>query len=260
MENNDPQESQDMRLKVISDYNFDELETKAYKMCLIWLDRSRKIFPEYKHTPMKQGDPRKSLIFKLCYKFARETAGILEEKDYNLYVRAQLEVLKHINACNGKALIDINCLVGDKAWKRWKLWKRKYDAVSAKPTEISQAVGPGEIKAIDGLERTKEFISKTFGATPDLEKYREAYINKNLFRWINFGKISPYYLTISPHIQKLLSPEDFKKLNFDVDLYKPCITENVKKKFREIFAHENLPSDTIENNIKEPIIDFDYLK
>jgi hypothetical protein len=237
-DNQETPEIKDVRLEAILDYEMDELEGKAYKLCLIWLDRSRKVFPDYQHTGMKRGDPRKSLIFKVCYKLVRETQGVLEDKDYPLYIRAQLDVLRHINTGKGHPLIDANCLVGEKAWKRWKLWKRKYDSISAKPTEVSQAAGPGVVKAIDGLERTKEFLTKTLGAAPGIDKYREAYLNNNLFRWANFGKISPYYLVISPHIATVMTPEDFKRLNFDPSLYKSCITDEVMQRFKEMFPHE----------------------
>lgn len=231
-------EDMDMRLEAIVDYEMDELEGKAYKLCLIWLDRSRKVFPDYQHTGMKKGDPRRSLIFKICYKLARETQGILEEKDYSLYVRAQLDVLRHINCGKLQPLIDPNCLVGEKAWKRWKLWKRKYDALTQKPCEVPQATAPGTAKAIDGLERTKEFLTKALGANPGIDKYREAYTNRNLFRWINFGKISPYYMALSPHLNAVMSQDDLKKLNFDVGVYKPCLTQEVLVKFKELFPHE----------------------
>lgn len=231
-------ENKDMRLEAIVDYKMDELETKAYKLSLLWIDKSRKIFPDYKHTEMKKGDPRKSLIFKMCFKLARETQGVLEDKDYPLYIRAQLDILRHINTGKGHPVIDPNCLVGEKAWKRWKLWKKKYDAISAKPSEISVPTGPGAAKALKGLEATKEFIAKTIGPSPSLEKYQEAYLNNNLFRWANFGKLSPYYLAISPHIAKTMKAEDFKKLNFDPDAYKPCITAEVLNVFKEMFPHE----------------------
>jgi hypothetical protein len=229
-----------MRLDAIVDYEMDELEARAYKLCLLWIDRSRKVFPDYQHTRLKSGDPRKSLLFKTCYKLSRETQGVLEEADYPLYVRAQLDVLKHINIGKYKPLIDVNCLVGDKAWKRWKLWKRKYDSVSQRPTEISQVSVPGVAKAIAGLESTKEFLVKTLGPEPGIDKYREAKLNNNLTRWVNFGKISPYYLAMSPHIAEVMAQEDFKRLNFDPTVYKPCITDAVVMKFQELFPHEKL--------------------
>lgn len=219
-------------------YGMDSLESKAYDMYMIWVDLSRKKFPDYQHGRVSHGDPRKSLLFKICYKLVRETQGdILEEKDYRLYVRAQLDILKHIENNGGKPIIDPNCLVGDKAWKRWKLWKKKYDSISQNSVEVSQT-GPGERKAIEAFEKTKEFIVKNLGACPSFEKYQEIYINKNLFKWINFGKISPYYVAISPYIAKIMQPEDFKRLNFDLILYKNCITDEVKNKFIEFFPYE----------------------
>jgi hypothetical protein len=230
-----------MKFDAILHYEMDELESTAYKICLLWMEKSKKIFPDYNHMRMKNGDPRKSLIFKICYKLARETQGILEEKDYELYIRAQLDILKYIKASDKSNLfLDANCLVGEKAWKRWKLWKKKYDDLAKKPTEISEISLPGVIKAIDGIERTKEFIVKTFGAEPSIELYRQAYINNNLFRWSNFGKISPYYLAISPYIAQIMQPEDLKRLNFDPEVYKSCITDKVIQRFKELFPYEEL--------------------
>ena len=60
------------------------------------------------------------------------------------------------------------------------------------------------------------------------------------FRWYNLGKISPYYLAASSFWQNILKPEDFKKLNFDIEVYKPCIEETVKKRFVDLFPGEPL--------------------
>lgn len=228
-----------MRLDPILEYEMDELEAKAFKVCLMWLDHSKKLFPDYQHTKMKKGDPRKSLIFKICYKLVRETQGLIKDEDYILYVRAQLEVLKYVNGNKTLPLIDPNCLVGEKAWKRWKLWKKKYDALSAKPNDASTfSKTPGIAKAINGLEQTLEFIVKTMGANPTLEKYQEAKTNNNLLRWINLNKISPYYLVVSPYIAKIMSDEDFQKINFDPAFYLECIDDTVKNKFKELFGYE----------------------
>lgn len=240
-------EEKDMRLAAIVDYDMDELEAKAFKLSLIWLDQSRKIFPDYQHTAIKKGDPRKSLTFKMCYKLVRETNGLIPPEEYPLYIRAQLDVLKHIvNNTKAHVLVDAGCLVGDKAWARWKLWKKKYDQRLQKPSEaseISQATNPGVAKAILGIEKTKEFITKVFGPSPDIEKYQEAKTNNNFYRWVNLGKISPYYVGISPYVAKVFTQEDLKKLNFDFSVYKPCITDAVYAKFKELFPYENLSLD-----------------
>lgn len=231
----------DLNFDNIVRYNMSELEAKAYKVAILWIDRSRKVFPDYRHATMTKGDPRKSLIFKICYKLIRETQGVLEDHEYPLYVRAQLDVLKYINNGRSDPLIDPNCLVGEKAWKRWKLWKRKYDSLS-KTTSNSSITQVGIEKALDGLEKTKEFLVKTFSSDLSFERYNEAYLNKNIFRWVNLNKISPYYLAISPFIKKLFSEDDFKKINFDLQVYLHCIDDTVKEKFKQLFEHEKLDS------------------
>jgi len=229
-----------MYLDSIIQYEMDQLEAKAMHVVVLWLERSRKVFPDYRHATMGKGDPRRSLIFKICYKLVRETQGVLEDTEYSLYVRAQLDVLKHINSNRGTPLIDPNCLVGEKAWKRWKLWKRRYDAIQNKPKNTTDKSTPqGVIKALDGLEKTKEFLAKSLGECTEA-KYKEAYLNNNFFRWYNLGKISPYYLATSSYWQGILKPEDYKKLNFDIQVYKPCIEEMVRKKFTELFPNEPL--------------------
>ena len=224
-------------LDAVEKYNMDDLEAKACNLSAMWLEQSRRAFHDYRHSTMKKGDPRKSLIFKIAYKLARETQGILENNEYSLYIRAQLEVLKYINSGKDHPLIDPNCLVGERAWKRWKLWKKRYDSVKNKPAE-SVANGIGFQKAIDGIEKTKEFFAKIFGSEHTLNKMQECYINNNIFRWINLGKISPYYLAISSFVKKIFTEDDYKKINFELDVYMSCINDNVREKFKELFPYE----------------------
>jgi hypothetical protein len=178
-------------------------------------------------------------MFKICFKLVRETQGVLNDDEYPLYVRAQLDVLKHINSQNGRALIDPNCLVGEKAWKRWKLWKRRYDMIKNRRDQTGTSTPQGIIKALDGLEKTKEFLAKSLGECSPA-KYREAYLNNNFFRWYNLGKISPYYLAMSSYLQGVLKPEDLQRLNFDIGVYIPCIDLSVKQRFSELFPGEPL--------------------
>lgn len=228
-----------MYLETIIQYEMNDLEAKAMHIVVLWLERSRKVFPEYRHSTMGKGDPRRSLIFKICFKLVRETQGVLADEEYPLYVRAQLDVLKHINSQNGRALIDPNCLVGEKAWKRWKLWKRRYDLIKNRRDTTGTSTPQGVIKALDGLEKTKEFFTKALGEC-STAKYREAYLNNNLFRWYNLGKISPYYLAMSSYLKSVLKENDYQKLNFDIGVYIPCIDESVKQRFVELFPGEPL--------------------
>ena len=227
-------------------YKMDKLETQAYEICWKWIEGLKKYFPDGRKIGMNsipncffdKKDPRKTLLFKYCYKFARESQNILDDDEIVLYIKAQFDILRYLDKNNIQVEISPNCLVGEKAWKRWKLWKFKYDVKVAKPCEIPEAVGPGAIKAINGFEKTKEFILKTLGEAPTLERYREAYEKKELFAWINFGKISPYYIVVSPYLEKIIQPEDLKRLNFDSKIYKQCITPEVMQRFKELFPYE----------------------
>ena len=93
-------EENELSLESISKYKMDEMESKAYKLAIKWVQLSKKIFPNYNHTVIKKGDPRKSLIFKFCYKLARETNGLINEEDYDLYIRSQLDIIKHMSNGN----------------------------------------------------------------------------------------------------------------------------------------------------------------
>ena len=150
--------------EIISKYEMDKNEAFAYKLSLLWYKLSRKVLPDYNHTRYHEnGDPRKSQAFKFCYKLYRERMGIIPDNEYSLYIRAQLDVLKHLMKNNYSVLVDPSCLVGDKAWVRWKMWKSKYDKIVNKPIEISRITQPGIAKAIDGLIKTKEFLTKNIG-------------------------------------------------------------------------------------------------
>jgi hypothetical protein len=216
------------------EFDFSEDEARANKIYRIWLEQRKKVFPNYNHARAAKGDPRKSLIFKICYKLQRETKGLLEEKDYLLYVRAQLDVLRHLVEKDFHPSIDAGCLVGEKAWKRWKLWKKKYDA---RTKEIRSAPVSAPVQKVrNELERTKEFLTKTMGEI-NADKFKEAVINRNLFRWVSLGKISPYYVAISPIIKKVINLDDFfDSLNLEVKNY--LISEEVLNIFKEFFPNE----------------------
>jgi len=238
MSNKKPEDEFMWLLEAIEKYNMDEMEANACRLAVMWLDQSRKTFPDYRHSKMRKGDPRKSLIFKICYKLARESNGIIEKNEYSLYIRAQLDVLKYVNEGKLTPLIDPNCLVGEKAWRRWNLWKKRYDSFKNKPKD-AVVTGIGYQKALEGIEKTKEFLVKTFGINLTFDKFKESYINNNIFRWINLGKISPYYLAMSPFIKKLFSQDDFKKINFDPGVYLTCINNQVENKFNTLFPDES---------------------
>lgn len=215
-----------------------ELEARAYKLLYIWAERSRKVFPNYNHTKIKRkGDPRKSHNFRMCYKLVRMTQNMLHEDDYILYVRAQLEILQVISRTQEHPIIDINCLVGEKAWKRWKLWKKKYD--NAKKVIKGEEIVAPEGVVITAIKNTKEFLNKKFGTYPSYEEFQKTTINENIFRWIKFGQISPYYLILSPYVKRAFPAGiDKSHLNLDLSIYEKNINDQIRNEFEIIFEEE----------------------
>ena len=231
-------EEKDMRLEAAVEYNFDELEVLAYQCGFHWLDALKRFFPNLIHTGFRKGDPRKSLLFKYCYKLVRETRTILPPEELPLYIRSQLDILRHITRGQEHPEISPNCLVGDKAWIRWKLWKRKYDE-RTKVIEDKNPVPANQIKVVEALNRTREFLAKSFGAEICAEKLQEAVLNKNLQRWVALGKISPYYLVLSPLVKKAF-PDGVEKLipNLDLEIYRQIITPEIEAWFAKNFSTE----------------------
>jgi hypothetical protein len=212
-------------------YGMDQIETKAYYLCLVWLDLSRHYFPKYNHFKIKQGDPRKSTLFKYCYTLIRNTWGKLPESDYYLYVKAQLVILKAIGEKeNVYVRVEPNCLVGQKAWKRWKVFKKKYDA---KLKFIDVKIETPEDVVKESLVRSHAFLKKHL---PEFtfDKFQELNHNQIVLKWIILGQISQYYALACPFIKQFISEEELaKKLNYDLSVYKNSLNENILKWFDE---------------------------
>lgn len=203
-------------------YSMDEMEAKAFKIALMWQEEcSHQLKGEKFEKVLKGRDPRKSNLFKYCYKMAKETAGIVPDKDSRLYVRAQIQVLKAINDGKSHALIGPHCLVGEKAWKRWKVWKRIYEKRMGKSlTSEELGIKAKESKIISDLEGTFKFLEGKEYSSSDLE------------RWALNGEISPFYAVLSPLFKRLAGEV------LDHTLYRASITPEVERFFRERFEHE----------------------
>lgn len=207
-------------LELILKYKMTELEAKAFKICLMWQDLCKKEFPNERHIKITLNkDPRKTTLFKYCYKLIRETKGLLQsDKEYYIYILAQLQMLKLIKEGSVHALIEPQILVGDKAWKRWKLWKKKFDKKLKEFNDSKQlglVTNPRQIKI--EIKKTLDFLNK---------KDKSKLTKENFERWYANGSISPYYIALSDFAQKLIS-------NFDFDLYKPSITPEIEKFYKE---------------------------
>jgi hypothetical protein len=210
-----------------------ELQAKAFKIGLLWIACSHQIFPNYKHDKgyPKRGDPRNSNLFRQCFRLVRESQGLIADEEYTLYVKAQLQMLKHIQIGDVCPLISPNCLAGDKAWIRWKIWKRKYaQQMKAKTVEEVTDITLDEIKR--ELKQTKTYLRGKFGGEPKEESIRMACLD--LARWIALDKVSPFYVIMSPWVKK------YCQVSKDLSLYEPFVTDEALAHFKELFAYEFL--------------------
>lgn len=209
--------------------NLTPLESKAFQICHTWEEVCQKELFNYNYMKLrKSGDPKKSLLFKYAYKLAVETQGLIPDADYVKYITAQIQVLKLYSAD-----MSPTCLVGQKAWLRWVIWKSKFD-------KAAKVVMPNESVQFDfptikfALEKTKKFLIEKFGILPTFDQIQISYNEYNLIKWTAFGKISPFYILLSPHVAKICQTIK-KSFHFDPKIYESSITPEVKNLFNELF-------------------------
>jgi hypothetical protein len=221
-------------LEPIIKYNMTDLEAKAYKIAKIWEEECQKELPKESFVKLKKNsDPRKSNLFKYCFKLLKETKGILNDNEFSLYIRAQLQILKSIKEGEVHALIEPHCLVGENAWKRWKIWKYKYNKkINRIPTSEEIQVSVKNSKIINELKETFNFLQK-MNCTNFLELSSE---KERILRWSNNRQISYFYILLSPWINKIFV--DLTQFNFDLIYYRSSINPTVEDLFKNIFKHE----------------------
>lgn len=220
-------------LEPIIKYKMNDMEAKAYKIAIMWQEECKKELHGEQYVKLKRNsDPRKSTLFKYCYKLAKEMKGILKDEDLIFYVRAQIQILKSIKQGEIHALVEPHCLVGEKAWKRWKLWKYRFQKnIGRIPTAEEIGVVPKNSKIITELNSDFEFLFKMKCHDFDFMKRKKI----ELQRWLNSGELSFYYAVLSPWMRSIFSFED---LNFDQIYYRSCINPQIDEFFKEKFKHE----------------------
>lgn len=232
-----------MRYDAIFQWNMNQLEAEAFKIAIFYEEEFMKLFAGTKevdgqgirrNTIIKKGDPRKSDLFRQCWRLRRETRGLLTDSQYLAYIKANLMILK-----SHKSHISPNCICGDKAWIRWKVWERWYNRKESEKNCVAPppSVSTTDPKIIREIDRTKKFLFEKCEGSPTLEKI-STFIENGFFKlWLASGKVSIYYAIMSPYVQKHI--EELSKIcSFDVSLYKEKITLEVKDYFNHEFMHE----------------------
>ena len=220
-------------LQPILDYRMTKSEARAYKLALIWESLSAREFPDYNHVKLRRtGDPRKSILFKYCWKLLQETKGLLDDAEYRRYILAQLQVAK--TYWDG-GLIDPVILTGPKAWKRWKYWRYNYERKKSYDTAADIQVLASSTKILRDLVSTRKFLFEVYQDVPELKDVNLS----DMVKWINLSKVSPYYLLLSPFIEEKLGGRDPQELlEIDLDVFRRSITDEIRGLFKIEFNHE----------------------
>lgn len=184
----------------------------------------------------RRSDPRKSNLFRQCWKLRRETRGLIDQNEYKNYVKANFFIIK---AHGGH--VEPNCVTGDKAWIRYKVWKRRYDQKiaemeSQKPPPSVSTTHP---KVVAEIDRTKKFLFEKCEGQPSFEKINK-FVAEGIFRlWVATSKVSPYYLALSPFVQKTNCKSTlFSVCTCSESLIKEKITEEIEGYFRHEYKYE----------------------
>lgn len=221
-------------LDPILEYQMNEDEAVAYKIGLLWMAISSQVIPNYKYISSfpKKGDPRKSSLFRYCHTFMNRTKGLIDPKDYKLYIAAQLQMLKAIEIGNLHPNIGPWCLIGDKAWTRWKIWKRKYDNVGKSKSLKEAGLETASFEEVKKeLDKTKKFIISKFGNFTE-ESFKSH--SKDIERYISLGMICGFYAALSPWTVKYCKLE-----NIDLNYYSN-VSEEALNYFHKVFQECNI--------------------
>jgi hypothetical protein len=145
--------------------------------------------------------------------------------------------MKHINNGDIHALVDPGILHGEKAWKRWMLWKKQYDKAMERPETAKEK---GVDKANPSIVRfdladTRKFLIGKLGENYTKKDLIPLVQDRSIVGWTTLGKISPYYLVLSPFLADVLRPEDF---SIDLKIYKEQSSTELETVFREMFPNE----------------------
>lgn len=237
-------EGNQVRLAAIVDWKMKPSEGDAYRLAVMYETEFLRMFrgstevngQVYKRNTIPQKtDPRKSYLFRHCWKLRRETRGLLKEEEYKLYIIANLQILKINNA-----RIDPIAICGNKAWIRWKMWKRWYDKksneVNADAAPSVDGVDPRIIKQID---KTKKFIFETYGGEPTFEKINESIKMGSFKIWVKMNKVSLFYVVLSPFVSKSCDIDKMaKECFFDKKLINNKLSQQIIDYFRHEYNHE----------------------
>jgi len=192
-------------------YNMSPKDTLAYQCCLIYEHCANSIFPNYLHSKLsKKGDPRKCLLFRHSLKMISNLEGKLEKKLYPYFIKSQFVIFKKIFEATGTCpLITPAIISSSKSVSRWNVWKYYNDKIKHIKVE-NNTVSASEQLLILEFIKTLDFMNSNIDIFKDLSSFLNN--ETNILKFCILKKISPYYVALSPWINKLKCKEEIYRL------------------------------------------------
>jgi hypothetical protein len=202
-------------------YNLNPLETLAYQCCVVYLTLAYKVFPNYRHCKIpKTGNIKKSSLFKHCYKMCVNLEGKIKKEYYPLFIKAQFDIFNTIYKATGLCpIIAPSIISGKKSFNRWLVWRNRYESIKVIKTENTTVNAERQL-LINEFLKTLKFMHSNSYAFENFNTFNENY--KDVFKFVILKKISPYYIALSPWIEKL--PEKIRE-----EIYNISNSETIKE-------------------------------
>ncbi len=202
----------------------------AFKLGLVYTELAVKYFPDYKHGYPRLGDPRKSELFKICWKLMHDNKEKLKKEEFRPFIQAQLSILKNIKAGPAKELYyGPRCLIGKPAWGRWVVWQKH--AKAQKTFMSSAAAEPSRDYKVE-LLKTKTVLENKIRPL-NRDTLIEAMDNGKLFRMVILRDVSQSFVDCGHLVRTYVTkyPEVAKKHGIKLE----NASEEALNKYNELF-------------------------
>lgn len=217
-------------------YDLNPKETLAYQCCIIYEHCANMIFPKYRHSRLpKKGDPRKCSLFKHAYKMVNYLEGKLEKKYYPYFIKSQFDIFKKIHEATGNCpLITPNIISSAKSASRWKVWKYYNDKIKHINTEHN-TVNASQSLLLNEFSKTIDFMNSNSEIFKDINNFLNN--SKEILKFCILKKLSPYYIALSPWIQKITYKEEIYQISNSETILE-IMSEEDKKLHKKYFSKE----------------------
>jgi hypothetical protein len=148
-----------------------------------------------------KGDPRKTLLFKCCYKMVSEVKGKINPEDMDLYIYSQIAVLKANNSEDTPVLVTPQVLCGEKAQWRWKFFNKQSKIQLPQLQKPEIIISNEKFKKL--VDESSEFLYKKIIPFTK-ENFFKKLDDGSILRWYENKFISGYYIVQSNIIKEWL--------------------------------------------------------